>query len=126
MPAAHGIGRQGGGKCVQDVGPVHAVEAVPAAGIGHHDGANFRAVHPAIGRACADFRADLCQRLLEAHAFHLPQAVGIDENARADFSQCGGLFIHGDVYALLQQRVGRGQAAHAAADNDGPQLVRFG
>ena len=118
-------GGQGGGQRVEDVGAVHAVHAVPAAGIGGQDRANDSAVHAAILRARPDLRADVGERLAKAHALELAQAVGVNEDAGADFAEDGRLFVDVHLEAALQQGVRRCKSANAAADDGRPQRARF-
>jgi hypothetical protein len=113
MAGADRARRQHAGKNVEEIGAVHAVHAVPAAGIGGQHLADERAVHAVIFRAGPDLRADFGEGVAEPHPLERPQRVRIGEDAGADFTERGRLLVHGDVDAAPDQRIRSALAAES-------------
>jgi len=93
------------GEYPQQVGPMHSIEAIPAARVGGEYATNDRSVHPIIFGAVPDLGADLRQRVAQSHSFQWSQAVGKNGNAGANLAQRAGLFENRDVNARSKQRI---------------------
>ena len=105
------------GEHVQQVGAVHPIEAIPAAGVRHHDRPDDRTIHATVLRSAADAGSDRGQGGAQTHAFQLTQAVREDEDPGADFAECGRLLEHRNFHSSAGQGDGSGEAADAAADD---------
>ena len=65
-------------ECIQQVGPVHAVYAIPAVRVGRHNRSDDGPVRPVILRAVTNLRANFRQGFAQPHSFELAQSVRKD------------------------------------------------
>jgi hypothetical protein len=107
----------------QQIGPVHSIYVIPAAGIGGENWTYNRSVHPVVFRASTDPCADLRQRFAESHAFELSQTVWIYENAGPYLAQRRRLFEDRDVNTAPKQSIGCREPANSSSnDSDWKRL----
>ena len=110
----------------QQVGAVHAVELDPAGQLGGPHRRGVGAVRAAELRIDPS-GAEAGQLVAEAEAPQHAHAVRLDGDAGADLGQGRGLLVETDVHAALEQGVGGGDAADAAADDrDAERVVAHG
>lgn len=102
---------------LHEIGAMHAEGGVPPGGIRHLHGRDLGAVGAEVARVAADASAEPRHLAAEADALELPDAVGCDEDARADLPQRRRLFEDIDAHSDGQKRVGGEEAADPAADN---------
>ena len=98
------------------VGAVHAEAGVPSCGVGDLYRRDRRAVVAEIRGFQADTGAPALDRAAEPDALEVTYRVRRDIDAGADLADRRGLLVDGDAQPAREQRVGREQAADAAAD----------
>jgi hypothetical protein len=123
VASLHDVGRQPFDEHSEQVGAVYPVELDLTHRLGRPHRRDIDSVRAAILRVQPSGPA-AGQLVSEAKPSQHPDAVRLERDAGADFSQRLGLLVNTDVHALLKQGVGSGEATDAAADDRNAQRVR--
>ena len=99
------------------VGAVHAKTGIPPRGVGHLNWGDRSAVVAEIRGSRADTGAPALDRAAEPDALQVSYRVRRHVDTGADLADRRGLLVDGNVQPAREQRVGREQAADAAADD---------
>lgn len=127
MASAYGARRQIGSEHVQQVGPMHALHAIPAVRVGSDNWPHDCPVGPVILRAVTDLRANCRQGFAQPHSFELPQTVRKKGSSRLRPRRALPPAKNRDVDPSSIQGTCGGKAANSSAHDSGAKaFVRLG
>jgi hypothetical protein len=116
VASLHDVAGQPVDEHSEQVGAVHPVELDLTQQLGGPHRLDIGSVRAAILRVQPSGPA-AGQLVSEAQPPQHPDAVRLERDAGADFSQCRGLLVDTDDHASLKQGVSSGEATDAAADD---------